>query len=131
MKALTVEAFDAWLDQYSRASRENDARASAELFAQDARYYESPFEEPLIGREAIYRYWRQGAETLTDKTSTHEIWAVRDNRGIARWQSHFVNNQSSRRAALDCVFLVEFDDDGLCRVFREWWHLQVLDSKVG
>lgn len=73
MKALTMQAFDAWLDRYSRASRENDARASAELFAQDARYYESPFEEPLIGREAIYRYWRQGAETLTDKTSTHEI----------------------------------------------------------
>lgn len=130
MKALTVEAFDRWLTHYSQASQENDAQASAELFAQDARYYESPFAEPLIGREAIYRYWRQGAETLTDKTSAHEIWAVRENRGIARWQSHFVNNRSGQRAALDCIFLVEFDEDGLCSVFREWWHLQVPDRRL-
>ena len=61
MKALTVDAFDQWLTQYGQASQQNDAQASAELFAQDARYYESPFEEPLIGREAIYHYWRQGA----------------------------------------------------------------------
>jgi ketosteroid isomerase-like protein len=130
MKPLTVDVFDEWLTRYSQASQQDDARASAELFAQDACYYESPFGEPLIGREAIYRYWQQGAETLRDKTSSHEIWAVRDNRGIARWQSHFVNNRSGQRAALDCVFLVEFDEDGLCRVFREWWHMQVLDPKV-
>ena len=127
MKTLALDSFDQWLAKYGQASQQNDAQASAELFAQDARYYESPFEEPLIGREAIYRYWRQGAETLTDKTSAHEIWAVRDNLGIARWQAQFVDNRSHQRSALDCVFVVEFDGDGLGSVFREWWHMQVPD----
>ena len=97
MTALTLDSFDQWLAKYGQASRENDAQASAELFAQDARYYVTPFEEPLIGREAIYHYWRQGAETLKDKTSSHEIWAVRDNLGIARWQAKFANSQSGQR----------------------------------
>jgi len=47
--------------------------------------------------------------------------------GIARWQSKFTNLQSGKRVALDCVFLVEFDDDGKCSVFREWWHLHTMD----
>jgi hypothetical protein len=48
MKSLTLGAFDKWLDAYSTASKENDAKASSELFAADARYYETPFDEPMV-----------------------------------------------------------------------------------
>ena len=122
MKSLTSNEFKQWLEQYGKASQENDAKASAELFTQNARYYESPFDDPMVGREAIYQYWIKGAQTLKDKTAGYEILAVRDNVGIARWQSTFVHIQSGKRAALDCMFLVEFDDNGQCSLFREWWH---------
>lgn len=123
MKPLTREAFAYWLESYGRASAQNDPQASASLFAEDARYYESPFDEPMVGREAIYRYWAVGAQDLADKTSSYEILAVRDNLGIARWQAQFVRRGSGAAMALDCIFLVEFDDRGLCSLFREWWHL--------
>jgi hypothetical protein len=128
MKSLTWSAFNQWLARYSQASQENNARASAELFTQDALYYETPFEKPLIGREAIYHYWRHGAETLKDNTASHKILSVHDNLGIARWQAQFVNSQSGQRAMLDCVFVVEFDEYELCSVFREWWHLTKIDA---
>lgn len=120
--ALSSGVFDEWLAAYSRAAAEDDPDASAALFADDARYFESPFDEPLIGHEAIYRYWAAGARDLTDRQATHEILAVRDNVGIARWRSRFVVRATGEAVTLDCVFLVEFDEAGRCRLFREWWH---------
>ena len=67
MKPLPLNAFNHWLDMYGLASKENNAKASSELFALDARYYESPFDEPMIGRQAIYQYWSKGAQRFKDK----------------------------------------------------------------
>lgn len=122
MTALTAAAFDRWLAAYGQASANDDPLASAQLFSPDARYYESPFDEPLAGRQAIYDYWAAGAQNLTGKSSTYEILARRDNLGIARWRSRFVVKATGAALALDCIFLAEFDDEGLCCCFREWWH---------
>ena len=127
MKVLTFGAFDQWMHAYGKASKDNDVTASSELFAQDASYYETPFSEPIRGRQAIYEYWNKGAQTLKDKESNYEIFSVKDNLGIARWQSQFTVVKSGKRVALDCLFLVEFDEDEKCSVFREWWHLKTLD----
>jgi hypothetical protein len=127
MTALTDAVFDQWLTRYSQASIANDPQASAELFAPDARYYESPFDEPLVGRTAIYDYWAAGAQHLTDKHATHTILAVRGQVGIARWQARFTDRRTASPIALDCVFVAEFDEQGRCNVFREWWHYREYD----
>ena len=54
MTSITFDSFGEWLDAYGRASKENDSRASAELFAPNAKYYETPFAEPMVGKDAIY-----------------------------------------------------------------------------
>lgn len=128
MKTLTMEQFNIWLTSYGRASAENDAQMSANLFAPHARYYENPFDEPITGRDAIFAYWNNGAQTLTDKTSSFEILAAQNNCGIARWQSQFTVIATDKRFALDCLFVVEFDDDGLCQTFREWWHMREITN---
>jgi hypothetical protein len=33
-----------------------------------------------------------------------------------------------KRLLLDGVFLVEFDEAGLCSRFREWWHREERDN---
>ena len=130
MEPLRMNAFGSWLEKYGEASREGDPQASANLFSQDAEYYESPFDDPIVGRDAIYQYWSAGAENFRDQESTYEILSVKDDLGIARWQSRFTNNNTGKRLALDCIFLAEFDIDGKCSVFREWWHLQTLNSNA-
>lgn len=124
MNALTRDIFQQWMETYGRASAENDPRASANLFAENAAYYEAPFAKPMIGRKAIYEYWNNGSQTLKDKESTFEILSVEGNRGIARWQSRFTIIESGKRLALDCLFVVEFNEAGLCQTFREWWHVR-------
>jgi hypothetical protein len=128
MKAITLESFSQWLEIYGKASRENNVKASSELFSQGAKYYETPFSDPLIGREAIYGYWLTGAQTLKDKESSFQVLALRNNLGIARWVSKFTTSNSDKRFALDCVFLVEFDENNKCTVFREWWHIQEIQD---
>lgn len=128
MNALTRDAFHRWMEAYGRASKENDANASADLFTEDAAYYETPFDEPITGRDAIYAYWLKGAQTLTDKESSFEILAVKDDLGIARWQANFTNLNAGKRVALDCLFVVKFGEGGRCSQFREWWHTRVIDA---
>lgn len=124
MNALTYAHFHQWMETYGRASAENDPQASASLFAQDAAYYETPFAEPMLGRDAICAYWRSAAQNLEDKESTFEILAVHGDLGIARWRSQFTVIGSGKHLALDCLFAVGFNDRGLCQTFREWWHIQ-------
>jgi hypothetical protein len=129
METITVESFEAWLAAYGEASAKNDPQASAELFAAGAAYYETPFAEPMVGKEAIYNYWDEGARNLKDKESDYQIVAIQGNLGVARWQARFTHIESGKRIALDCIFLVEFDRDQKCRLFREWWHSQVIESE--
>lgn len=130
MNTVSHAHFQEWLETYGKASRENDPRASADLFSPDAAYYETPFSEPMVGRDAIYTYWNRGAQTLKDKTSTFAILAVNGLTGIARWQSSFTVIESGRRFALDCLFVVEFNVEGCCQTFREWWHIDEILSGV-
>jgi len=129
MKSLTSNQFSQWLTRYGQASTENDPQASADLFSLNARYYETPFAEPIIGREAIYQYWVKGAQKLRDKTSSYQILAVKDNLGIARWQANYTVIESGKQLVLDCLFLVEFDDNEKCSLFREWWHLHEINTE--
>jgi len=124
MKSLTFIEFETWLEMYGKASAENDPQASAELFARNAKYYETPFDDPMIGRDAIRKYWEMGTKSFKDKEAIFEILSVKDNLGIARWQSEFTDIRSGKRFALDCLFLVEFDHHDKCSTFREWWHLR-------
>lgn len=129
MKSLNLEVFNTWLEAYGRASAEDDPQASAELFARNAKYYETPFDEPMVGRDAIYKYWEMGTKSFKDKESTYEILSMKGNLGIARWVSKFTDIKSGKRLVLDCIFLVEFDNNGRCSTFREWWHLKPLETK--
>lgn len=129
MPSLTHQRFEQWLETYGKASQENDPQTSAALFAPDAAYYVSPFEDPMVGRDAIYQYWDRGARNLKDKTSSFEILAVNGQLGIARWQSKFTVTESGKQFALDCLFVAAFDENGKCCEFREWWHHQEISDE--
>lgn len=125
---LTLNSFKTWMDRYGKASEDSDPKGAAELFTQNAVYYETPFDDPMIGHNTIYRYWGEAAQYLKDVQFSYEILAVAGNLGIALWQAKFVSVKSGNHVALDGVFLVEFDEQGKCSRFREWWHRQVVEA---
>lgn len=123
MSELTVEEFNDWLEAYGRAWRDGDPEAAAALFTPDARYEETPFDRPMVGREAIYRYWDEGAgKAQKDVTFSFDILSVQDNVGLAHWRAHFIRVPSEASVDLDGLLAARFAAEGTCSEFREWWH---------
>lgn len=118
---LSYPDFDGWLRRYGAAWETRDPEAAAALFSADARYHWTPFQEPKRGPEEIAAAWREATDRQRNVRFSHEILAVAGATGLARWHTR-LERSTGRRVELDGVLLAEFGDDGLCRLFREWWH---------
>ncbi len=115
--------FAAWLDAYGRAWQTGDAKAVMTLFAPAATYYETPFDPPLVGLDAIHDYWRAGAgQGQRDVAFTYDVLAVAGDLGLAHWAATFTRLSSGAAVRLDGALAARFDAGGACVEFREWWH---------
>lgn len=118
-----MERFQIWLEGFSDAWRTGDQDAVADLFAPGARYHESPFAEPLEGRDAIRGYWAQGARhSRRDVEFRAEKLAADSKGGIAHWAAEFTSEPGEHRVRLDGILMATVNADGRCTEFREWWH---------
>jgi ketosteroid isomerase-like protein len=114
--------FEHWLDAYKLAWETRDPEGAADLFTADATYQETPFEEPVRGRESIRDYWSDATRYQEGVEFSYEILATTGTGGVAHWHSEFTSPTSGSAVELDGIFLVELDADGKCIEFREWWH---------
>ena len=119
---MNESELEVWLERYRRAWENRDPEAAAALFSENARYYETPFWAPAQGRDGVREYWAHATRNQSDVTFSHDIVSVSGGRGIARWWATFRRVPSDVMVRLDGVFLLEFDDEGLCHELREWWH---------
>ncbi len=119
---MNENALANWLEAYGRAWERRDPEAAATLFSPDARYFETPFAAPATGRDGVRAYWADATRNQTDISFSFDIVSVSAGRGVARWRSRFTRLSTGASVTLDGIFLLEFDDDGLCRELHEWWH---------
>jgi hypothetical protein len=116
------ETFEGWLDAYGRAWEAGDPEAAAKLFTEDAAYHETPFDEPMRGREEILEYWSGVPRSQGDVRFSYEILAASEEEGIAHWNADFVRLPARTPVQLDGILLAKLDAGGRCTEFREWWH---------
>ena len=123
-KAFEMErtSFESWLEKYSRAWKDRNPQAAAELFADDGTYQVTPFVKPMRGRPAIFEYWSEVARTQENIQFGYEVLAVTPEAGIAWWWASFVRVPPGLQTKLDGIFLITLDSDGRCQSLREWWH---------
>lgn len=123
MPAISLKDFENWLRKYGDAWEKGDPDATKALFTSDAQYYETPFKDPMIGFDEIYKYWKDNAMLgQEDIHFSYEALAVYNNVGVAHWCANFIRLSSGNRVKLDGIFKIEFSVDGKCQIFREWWH---------
>ncbi len=116
------ETFNNWLASYGSAWTRRDPEAAASLYADDATYQVTPFDEPLLGRAAIYENWAGVANTEEKIQFDYEILAITAEHGIARWRASFVRVPPGLETKLDGIFLISLDSGGRCQSLREWRH---------
>jgi ketosteroid isomerase-like protein len=123
-RPLTPAALEDWLARYGEAWVERDPSRAAALFTENATYHEMPFDPPKGGRSGIRDYWATVTADQRDVDFTSSVVAVSGRTGIARWAAKLKSASSGVRVELDGIFVLTFDDSGLCSELREWWHVK-------
>lgn len=111
-----------WLQAYGSAWEARNAEAASQLFTEEALYFETPYSEPFRGREGIHGYWAKVTDDQREVDFHSEALGFAGTSGVAKWSARFTLASTGAAVELNGVFLLEFDDDGLCSQLREWWH---------
>ena len=117
---MDIQAFQAWLDRYADACRENDAEMARDLFAEDVEYVNKPFVESWSGRDAILVRWEDDPEEHEGFECTVEAIAFNEatNAGAAQWWAAYPNYETKE---FESALLVWFDPSGKCKKFVEYY----------
>ena len=122
---LSTAKLETWLSGYREAWEKRDAERAAQLFTEDARYQEMPFDAPKSSRAGIREYWSGVTADQRDVEFRSQTIAVNGNTGVAHWSAKFKQASTGMTVELDGVFVLDFDPkSGLCSTLREWWHVR-------
>ena len=111
-------AVSRWLAGYEGAWRAAGTDGLAGLFAGDAIYLQSPYQEPVRGLDAIGQMWddeRDGPDEVF--TLATEVLAVDDPVAVVRAEVRY--GDPVRQDYRD-LWVIRFGEDGRCTWFEEW-----------
>lgn len=119
---ISNEAVAIWLSNYVEAWKSYDPAAIGALFSDDARYYYSPYSEPLEGRDAIVADWLKNRDKAGTYTAEYKMLATNGNLVVTNGRStYFEEDGKTVRREYDNIFVIEFDEMGRCSLFKEWY----------
>jgi ketosteroid isomerase-like protein len=107
------------LEKYGRAWATFDGDLFVSLFTEQAGYHGDPFEPPLVGHNALRRYWLDAAETQDQVEFTVERHWVSGDTILAACHASYVERPSGDRIRLKAFLTLEIEDGRVVR-FREW-----------
>jgi uncharacterized protein (TIGR02246 family) len=112
-----------WLKAYVRAWESYSPEAIGELFTEDATYSFHPYDKPVVGRQAIVEAWLKEPDAPGTFTANYAPIAVEGDVAVANGRSTYFKDSSRTQMTRewDNLFVIEFDKDGRCRSFREWY----------
>ena len=124
------ETAQEWLDRYVDAWLSYDPDDIAALFATDVAYRYHPYDEPIVGRDAVVASWlgESGSDDAStrDAPGTYEAHyapvAVDGDTVVATGASRYRERPGGPvvRTYENC-FVMRFDGEGLCREFTEYF----------
>jgi len=120
----------AWLDRYVAAWLSYDADDIASLFTEDVLYRYHPYDDPIVGREAVVASWL--GEANSDGASTRDApgtYAAQYEPVAVDCEIVVATGTSSYRERLDGpivrvyhnCFVMRFDAEGRCKEFTEYY----------
>jgi hypothetical protein len=127
---MNVEAAQDWLDRYVIAWMSYDPDDVSGLFSEDVRYRYHPYDEPIVGRDAVVASWlgegASGDASARDAPGTYEAQyspvAVDGDTVVATGTSRYRELPGGPvvRTYENC-FVMCFDGEGRCSEFTEYY----------
>jgi ketosteroid isomerase-like protein len=111
-------AVQRWVEGYERAWRTPGTAEIPVLFTADATYLHSPYEEPVVGVDAIGRMWEEDREGPSEVfTLSTDVVAVDDQTAVVRAEVRY--GQPVVQEYRD-LWILHLEADGRCSRFEEW-----------
>jgi hypothetical protein len=120
IQQLSLEQVQRWLDGYIAAWSSYEPDAIAALFTRDVRYEPEPY-RTLIGRDAVVAAWLSDQDPVGSWDAIYEPVAIDGWLAVATGISRYYGADGEEQAIFHNLFLLEFDPDGRCRHYREWY----------
>jgi ketosteroid isomerase-like protein len=124
------QAAQDWLDRYVAAWLSYDRDAIADLFSEDVCYRYHPYDEPIVGREAVVASWlgEGGSDDAStrDQPGTYDASyapiAVDGDVVVATGTSSYRDEPGGpvTRVYENC-YVIRFDGEGCCHAFTEYY----------
>ena len=113
----------AWLKSYMHAWETYSHEAIGDLFTDDATYSFHPYDEPVAGRQAIVDAWLKDPDAPDTFSANYAPIAVDGDLAVINGRSTYFKDSSRTEMTKewDNIFVIQFDKDGRCRSFREWY----------
>jgi ketosteroid isomerase-like protein len=121
---------DRWLARYVEAWKTYDREQIAALFTEDVSYRYHPYDEPLVGREAVVDSWLGEADqpgvSTRDEPGTYDASyravAVDGDVAVAAGSTSYSSAAGGPTTSIfDNCFVMRFDSSGRCAEFTEWY----------
>jgi ketosteroid isomerase-like protein len=121
LQQLTLERVQRWLDDYLSAWHSYEPDEIAALFTDDVRYEPEPY-HTLTGRDAVVAAWLDDQDPPASWEAFYEPIAIDGWLAVVTGVSRYYGTDGEEEdAVFHNVFLLEFDPDGRCRHYREWY----------
>ena len=127
---MDVESAQDWLDRYVAAWLSYDPDDVAALFSEDIAYRYHPYDEPIVGREAVVAAWLaedgQDGSSSRDAPGTYEARyspiAIDGDTVVATGSSRYRDDADGPVVRIyENCFIRRFDGNGRCREFTEYY----------
>jgi hypothetical protein len=114
------ENLELWIEGYRVAWEMRDPVVAANLFTADATYRSNIFEDPHQGRAGIESYWQTVTSSQDDvRVRMGKPFVDGSRVAVEFWTTMRVEGEET---TLPGCLLLDFDEGGLCRSLREYWH---------
>jgi len=112
-----------WLKAYVQAWETGSPEAIGSLFTDDATYSFHPYDEPVVGRQAIVDSWLKDPDEPGTFEAIYQPIAIDGDVAVVNGRSRYFKDSSRRELTKewDNIFVIEFDKEGRCSSFREWY----------
>ncbi len=107
------------LETFGRAWETFDGDLIVSLFTEEAEYHDDLFAPPMVGHNAIRKYWLDGAATTEQVEVAIERHWVSGDTVLAAWHAGYVEKGTGERVRLVGFMTWEMAGSRIARL-REW-----------
>jgi SnoaL-like domain len=113
---VTPEQVQRWLDDYVAAWPSYDRDAIVALFSDDVSYRYHPFDEPLLGADAVADSWLANQDEPGSWEASYRPALISGAEAIVTGETRYTDGE-----VFSNLWQLEFDDAMRCTRFVEWY----------